>query len=648
MIRLEAYSSGTTPVVDPRDELRLASDIRFTTFYPGGIHGTLHCKVPRRVVEWWDLNGAQRLVAREGLEIAWEGRIDNFRNALAAEGESVEITATGWWGCLAMRRRLNKPWADKRLDNTAWTDRPNSGHWHKFQTDHNNRLYFQPRQGVEYAVNDVAYLRYDVPTLQTIKRVTFDYDLQPEALMQARAVFYFQSPSTYNNSANLYDGLTSTTAAATWITTDYFYIGFSEQQRPSVGMVGFYITSGGNTNASVLSCEYWDSAAWTALTISDGTAVAGKTMAQTGNVTFTLPGDITETEISNKRFLWLRFKVSANLTAVTWGEMFVGQAQSWNLVLYNVSTSGVIWSTNTKGSGSRDETLATPAGALYFYFSGGAKQVGVGNGTVYGKITNLVVYTETGSINLTEIAKDAVSVVADIHTTNWYVGSNTLSLVPFITDGYDRIGDILLKAAGYGDASYNPWACYLDHSERAPIPDGKPPLVVEAQPLTSAGYDYTVRFAELDPSAGDVSYETDYSAIVNWVIAQYQDSGTGAALYQTPDDDATLKDTTSITKYGQQEAVVEVNTTDSAKAIQYGRRYLGQYKDPVVRMSSPIVIAGMVETSSGNSLPVSMVRAGKRLRISDFLGTDVVIFIASTEYQDGKVTIYAGDGGLLT
>ena len=114
--------------------------------------------------------------------------------------------------------------------------------------------------------------------------------------------------------------------------------------------------------------------------------------------------------------------------------------QQWALLLYNETTSGVEWSVTASGSGTADTTLATPTKTVFIYFRSDANQNAPSDGTVYGEISNVKVYTETGSINLTEIAKDVVAKFTVLNTTTVYIGSNTLALEPFYTDGHEDGG----------------------------------------------------------------------------------------------------------------------------------------------------------------------------------------------------------------
>jgi len=72
-----------------------------------------------------------------------------------------------------------------------------------------------------------------------------------------------------------------------------------------------------NAIPSVLSVDYYGPAGWTAVAVTDDTAVAGVTLAQTGRVRFTngTPTDWEPVRLNQgDEYLWLRLRVSVGLT----------------------------------------------------------------------------------------------------------------------------------------------------------------------------------------------------------------------------------------------------------------------------------------------------------------------------------------------
>src|SRR3990167_4920394 len=120
---VEIYSSGLTHIIDARAELRLAQDIEFSTFYPGGLYGDCSFFLPRRPLGWFPTLGGKRLVLRNGRRIAWEGRVDIRQDTLDAISQGNAITGTGMWGTDLMRDGLRRYYVDTRVDEDAWQER---------------------------------------------------------------------------------------------------------------------------------------------------------------------------------------------------------------------------------------------------------------------------------------------------------------------------------------------------------------------------------------------------------------------------------------------------------------------------------------------------------------------------------------------
>lgn len=102
---------------------------------------------------------------------------------------------------------------------------------------------------------------------------------------------------------------------------------------------GLYVdmTASVNAQASVLSAHYWNGSAWTTLSPTDGTASAGATFAQDGDITWTAPsawsrvtlaelaaaghipvaalGSVPAGIVRSESIFWARLSVSAALSA---------------------------------------------------------------------------------------------------------------------------------------------------------------------------------------------------------------------------------------------------------------------------------------------------------------------------------------------
>jgi len=510
-LTIEAYSSGTTRIADPAGELITAQDIRFATNYPGGLYGDASFYVPREVVNYWALRGAQRVAVLNGMRTVYEGYVDRLESLLQTQGgQGISVPLIGAWGKICMARRWRKRWADDRISDEIWMYQTTIATYtaaEKCTVDRQSRLRFTPKAEA-WGNNEFAAVRYTMPVGETVKKVTYSYDLQ----------------------------------------------------------------EGGQS---------WEISVW------------------------------------------------RSTDAVSWTQMTGATGET-----YTTGTTTVI---TASGTGSINVTLATPSRYLELRFYARAGQTPTSDGTYYGEFSSVVVYSETSAINLTEVAKDVRGKITDLNSSEILIASNTYSLVPLVFDRWETTADILTEAASFGDASFNSWACGLRASGTAPTPDGKPILFDEQQPALT-DYDYALRWGE-ENIAGNFQLVQDHGQIRNWIIVEYQDENR-RTQYLTPDDDADLKDTTSMADYGQRDHVLSVGQATVAMAENYGRRELARRKDPTWTVTSAIPVVGYVRAKNGQPVPSSEIVAGKRLKVENYprvpgsTGTSPIFLISRTDYDD--------------
>jgi hypothetical protein len=313
-------------------------------------------------------------------------------------------------------------------------------------------------------------------------------------------------------------------------------------------------------------------------------------------------------------------------------------AQQWRLYLRNIDTSTTEWSTDTSGAGSQDITLATPANVIEFRFQAAASQTPPSDGTIFGSISDLTVYSHLGTVDVSGVAQTCVTAIGGLNSTTQYIASNGYWISPFMTsggDGYESWADVLTRAAAFGDANFDRWAVQMLESERAPTPDGKPVLAVAKFPALT-DHEYVISLGD-DNLLAPLSISQDFDSIRNYVIVQYQDAE-GKAQWVTPDDDANLKDTASISTYGRRESVLNVGHVTRAMAINAGRRQLKARKDAQWRLDAPIQVRGYIRGKAGQPVPASEIKAGKRLRIENYLndlhGSGLTFILSQTDYDD--------------
>jgi hypothetical protein len=122
-----------------------------------------------------------------------------------------------------------------------------------------------------------------------------------------------------NPSANVIDNNAATQAELGGLDTaannDWFLIGCP---APFCGVALDIDAVNKNSNAATLTVEYWNGTAWAAFqNLVDGTASAGATLAQDGQVTWNLANASSwaALELATYNFYWVRMSVSAALSA---------------------------------------------------------------------------------------------------------------------------------------------------------------------------------------------------------------------------------------------------------------------------------------------------------------------------------------------
>ena len=335
-------------------------------------------------------------------------------------------------------------------------------------------------------------------------------------------------------------------------------------------------------------------------------------------------------------------------------------AQVWTSKIRDVDNATDLWTISATGNAANQNVEpASGCTILDFFLTSTNAQTTPDDQSIWSELFNIVVYATMNhapasldTVNLTEIAKDIRAELTDLSANEFEIDSNTLSLVPFIADRFPTAADILIDAASYGDSSQNRWAVGVLASDLST--DEKPLLFVEQYPVLT-DYDYAVRVDEdnleppFDLSEGYIG--ADENNIWNWIIVEYSDER-GFTQFATPDDDANLKDSDSITDWGQRDYRLRVGHATQATAINAGRRFLAAKKDPVWHMTNPISIKGWIRAKSGNRIPASEIRAGKRIRVENWLqdpalGTDNLIFLVTGTGYDDEVEVCTATTGLL-
>lgn len=166
---------------------------------------------------------------------------------------------------------------------------------------------------------------------------------------------------TLTNATDLTDKLSKVNAGSseTANVSGYFLIGTKRQ----ISGVKFYVTTANTANSTLSAWEY-RSGNWTTLTITDGTKTGGKTMSQTGNVTWTASTAGTQRYINGLSLYWYKFLLpvgaSTTLHYVTANAPLQTVKNVWDGVEIKASVvkthDGTDWTDETISMGDEDET----------------------------------------------------------------------------------------------------------------------------------------------------------------------------------------------------------------------------------------------------------------------------------------------------
>lgn len=176
---ITVYSTGLTEIPDYPRSMEYASNLRFSTGYPGGLYLDCTFYISREIADWWALRGAQRVMVRNGFgQPVYEGYIDSFDYIATDTAQGVQVNCVGAWSKILMSRRIRKIWSDTRTDENTWAWNVTTQPLELWQVDRTNRVRVMAKGGCSYtsATADDAEITYTAPAGQEIKRVTYTYN----------------------------------------------------------------------------------------------------------------------------------------------------------------------------------------------------------------------------------------------------------------------------------------------------------------------------------------------------------------------------------------------------------------------------------------------------------------------------------------
>ena len=331
---------------------------------------------------------------------------------------------------------------------------------------------------------------------------------------------------------------------------------------------------------------------------------------------------------------------------ITFSYDFQKAGQTWVLAMRDVTNANTdVWSVTASGTGTVDHTFAPPTAHIAFWLSSQANptQTGIGDGTVYGQISNLAVYTETGTISPQEIVKDCAAIAA-LSTDLSAIGALT-DVIEYVALPAKSLADIITEVAAYGSTANAGWAAYVDKSSNAT--DNAPRLALQPIPSPATTRDYIVRMEDANVGAA-VRFAQDVTAVINAYHMSYTDAR-GIERYVNLNLSVDLYDYPSMLAYGERHSQnITVNTTDLDLVKRLMKTRLAQTKDLKWKASGDIVINGWIEGGTGGRVPAAMVCAGKVLQITNYLNdltsTGLRLLITGTRYNHDQRQVSISTG----
>lgn len=340
---------------------------------------------------------------------------------------------------------------------------------------------------------------------------------------------------------------------------------------------------------------------------------------------------------------------SSNVKRITFSASIVGA--NWKMQLYDWRHSVQLWGASAAGASALDITLsASSSDLLSMRYISMTNQTPAADGTVYGRITDLCCLAETSSGSTTttpsEIIKASASYLGSpFSACPLYISDNLYDMTTtgFVQDDLSKSIPEQMMQAGTFSASNLAYSVGVLESDK--LPGNTSPIVYyEQQPsLTDGNYDYAVRLDEENMSGLELVMSSGPDVLRNEAFVRFT-TDSGKQNYATWQDDANLYDATSQAKYYRRIMVVDGQQASSeALGAKFGIPYVLQKKGIQYYMRSPLVLTGTVRQKDGTTIPVAQIRAGKRIKVENFLNdpndlSGLIFLITRTEFDDVNQT----------
>jgi hypothetical protein len=602
-------------VYDGTNTVNELYDTTFATNWPGG-YGVMTTRVKRDPRRSWVVAPNQTIIVYLGQRIIYQGLLEQPKDNISGNSSITSLTAYGFYTVLSHHRTMRKRWVHKDVFEQNYLEWPVDRESHQWQLEAEVEKK-EDRSMISLVKKDtnledgerLYHLIYTMPKGVKIKKLTYQFYHRTGEILEIDIVNVDQS-----------------TIEATSDSTVGGYLPGPPGQSPALADTGtgFFGTHDGGNGSAVLidtSVNFLNLTAFSlpaGYTFNDNTnigdSVINRVSGQRGTVTA-----ISTTTNPNDT-------ITAPLTASgTWnnGDTFTLHVP----ILFTVTfAAGNTESFRMEiGVGDTDDYDQKDI-------------TGLDDVTVFAKYNTSHPDFGSEAYTIGEIVIDVLLEAKDRISEDYdEIDDPGTVLDEFITEGdtYQPLANIIAFLARFSNANQNTWG--LAVWDETGTTDDKPKA--EFKERLTDDWEYEVSFA-----SGEFTPQESNQELFNDVRVSYIDAK-NKQRFVISDDFSTLKDQTSIDKYGLRHSpVLDAGRSSEDNAVEIGERYLAYHANPIKPAS--FRIKSTIRKKGGEIVPVSYVRSGDRIKVIDW-GTDEngnpgdIFFLRSTNYNSSQDTLTA-------
>jgi hypothetical protein len=609
-------------VYDGTNTVNELYDTTFATNWPGG-YGVMTTRVKRDPRRSWVVAPNQTIIVYLGHRIIYQGLLEQPKDNISGNSSITSLTAYGFYTVLSHHRTMRKRWVHKDVFEKNYLEWPPDRENHVWQMEaevekkEDRTAISIVKRDTDIDIGERTYhLLYTEPKGTKIKKIEYQFYHRTGEILEIDVVNVDQS-----------------TIEATSDSTMGGYM-----PGPVVGPPAVEAISKNGTGLTVTHVGAGSSA--DLVTSLDLLNVTGIPIASG----YSFPRNVQVGDSVIRRATGNRGTITQIKTVVT-----VPPSPSNNAVVAPLSYSDT-WNFGNAG------TIHIPVKFTAPFTAGDTEslrlEIGVGvddtfdqkDITILDDVTVFAKYNPShpdfGSEAYTvgEIVIDVLLEANDRISGDYdEIDDPATVLDEFITEGdtYQPLANIIAFLARFSNANQNTWG--LAVWDETGTTDDKPKA--EFKERLTDDWEYEVSFA-----SGEFTPQESNQELFNDVRVSYIDAK-NKQRFVISDDFPTLKDQTSIDKYGLRHSpVLDAGRSSEDNAVEIGERYLAYHANPIKPAS--FRIKSTIRKKGGEIVPVSYVSSGKRIKVIDWRTDENgnpgdIFFLRSTNYNSSQDTLTA-------